>query len=70
MTDPFEYEDCDGDQLEVFTVDYDGVPHAGLGILATNGVLASIHIPPEDAWEICEEILQAAGIDAEEDTHG
>lgn len=63
MTGPYTYTDRDGDELEVQTVDYDGIPHAALGIHAMNGVLASIHIPPDDAWEICEEILQAAGVD-------
>ncbi|MER7063977.1 hypothetical protein [Streptomyces albidoflavus] len=63
MTEPYTYTDRDGDELEVRTVDYNGTPYAALGIHATNGVLAAVHIPPEDAWEICEEILQAAGVD-------
>lgn len=64
MADVYEYVDRDGDQLAVRTVDYDGVPYAALGTLATNGVLASVHIPPGDAWAVCEAILEAAGVNA------
>lgn len=65
MDDVFEYEDHDGDLLEVQQVTYeDGRPRAALGVLVTNGVYASVHIPPEDAWTVCEAILDAAGVNA------
>ncbi|MGP4092987.1 hypothetical protein [Nonomuraea sp. KM90] len=63
MDDVYGYIDRDGDELDVRSVDYDGVPHAALAVLSTNGVYTSVHIPPEDAWEICEAILDAAGVD-------
>jgi hypothetical protein len=61
VDDVFEYEDRDGDVMEVRRVDYDGTPHAAVAVEATNGVLAAVHIPPEDAWDVCEAILDAAG---------
>lgn len=57
-----EYVDRDGDELDVRRVDYDGTPHAAVAVLSTNGVYTSVHIPPEDAWEVCEAILEAAGV--------
>jgi hypothetical protein len=62
----FTYEDRDGDVMDVRSVPYDGVPHAALAVLSTNGTYTSVHIPPEDAWDVCEAILDAVGVDVDE----
>ncbi|MEU4578981.1 hypothetical protein [Nonomuraea sp. NPDC023979] len=61
MTEQPTYIDCDGDELYVRPADYGGVPHATIGVLAADGRLAAVHIPPDRAWDICEAILVAAG---------
>lgn len=64
MSDIYEYTDRDGDELTVESVDYDGVPYAALGILTTDDRIAAVHIEPDRAWEVCEAILEAAGVNA------
>ncbi|WP_199536862.1 hypothetical protein [Spongiactinospora gelatinilytica] len=58
----YRYTDRDGDEITVQSVPYDGVPHAALGVQTSRGP-AAVHVHPDDAWEMCEAILSAAGVD-------
>jgi len=60
--EPYFFYDRDGDELAVRTVDYDGVPHAAIGAILADGRVAAVHVPPDRAWEVCEAILEAAGV--------
>ena len=64
MSEPYTYTDRDGDELAVRSVDYDGTPHAALGILRVNGDQVAVHVHPDEVWSVCEAILTAAGVHA------